>query len=232
MNLPILILGGLAVVLAGVVMSSNKTPGPTAKLPTGANFALVKSLAEKWSKVFSVPVPMILTIAQIESSFRPGLYNTNDRAMLLGGAYGVVAMTLKTGAGKVEQIRKAGLDKRYPQIASTLAKWNPAATTANVVSLIGNRTTDAVKNRDTLVRLAQPLLDPDLCLMLGVYMLSGLWAKYKGDYQKVAAAYHSGSGPVDAAIKAAVPVTSKLGQYGKEYVARADKIWPIYKGVA
>ena len=217
---PVLLgLAGLVVLmLAGSTMPTGS--GKKTKVP--AQFDLVKALAAKWGRKFTVPLPLILMIAEIESSFRPGLYNLNERAMKLGGAWGVVAMTLQTGVGKVTQIRSNPKLAADPEIAVTLSKWNPAATVASVKAAI------AAKNAAECQRLAQPLLDPDVCLLLGVYMLSGLWHKYK-DYVKVAAAYHSGSVPVDAAIKAGVAVTDKLGPAGKEYVARATKLWPTYQ---
>ena len=206
--------GIVALVIAGSSMPTKK------KTPVPKEFERVKSLANKWAKKFSVPLPLVLMIAQIESSFRPGLYNLNARAIAIGGCWGVVAMSLLYGAEKVTQIRA-----KLPgdaDIRATLVKWNPQATVPNI------KTAVAAKDVARLTQLAQPLLDPDVCLLLGVYMLSGLWHKYK-DFAKVAAAYHSGSVPVDAAIKANVPVTSKLGPAGREYVARAVALWPTYQ---
>jgi len=219
---PTPVLVGLAalvvVMLAGGTMP-NTPKKPAAKLP--AEFDRVKMLASKWCRKFSVPLPLALMIAQIESSFRPGLFNVNERAMKLGGAWGVVAMTLQTGAGKVAQIRGNAQLMADPEIAVTLSRWNPGATEAAVKSLI------TAKNTAELTRLAQPLLDPDLCLLLGVYMLSGLWYKYK-DHLKVAAAYHSGSGTVDKGI-AAGNFAANLGPAGKEYVSRATTLWPTFQ---
>lgn len=209
--LPI-VLGVVVAGIAGYILTrknSAPTPSrgvlPSAKVKTVAsrNFPFVKGIAEKWGKRFSVPVPFILTIAQIESGYNPALFNTNARAMKLGGAWGVTAMTLNTAKGLVPKLQP--LAAQEPLIKLALDKWNGTG---------------------------QSLLDPDLCLLLSVFMMSGLWIKYKGDYRKVAAAYHSGGKPVDEAIKAGVDVTAKLGTFGKDYVARAEKIFPTLSGVA
>lgn len=82
-----------------------------------------------------------------------------------------------------------------PQVRATLSKWNGSGTS---------------------------LLDPDLCGMFAARQLGNLEKKYKNP-DLVAAAYHSGEKPVIAAQQAGVPVTDKLGPYGKVYVAMARK---------
>lgn len=198
--LPLLIAAAAAIAIAGLSMA----PVTPAKKPA-PQFELVKSLASKWGKVFSVPVPMILTICHIESSFRPELFNTNERAMKLGGAWGVAAMTLTTAKSKIAQMKAAKLDQTNAVVKATLAKWNETG---------------------------QALLDPDLCLLVAVYMLSGLWIKYKGDYKLVAGAYHQGSGKIDQMVKDKKAIPADLPPNGKEYVTRAMNIWPSYQGLA
>jgi phage protein D len=168
---------------------------------TARNFPLIHGLAAKWAPIFGVPVQMVLTIAYIESRFRAGAKNTNERAMSRGGAWGVVQMTLFTARELATQLERSGVPQRNREVAAALSKWDGT----------GNS-----------------LLDPDLCLLLGVFMLGSLWARFGGDPRRVSAAYHSGSKPVLSAEKAGVDVTSKLGHYGKQYVGLTVANWPNY----
>lgn len=220
-----------AAIAALVIVGATMPAVPTKKTaPPPKDFARIKALAAKWATKFSVPLPVVLAICQVESGFRPWLFNLNDRAVKIGGCWGVVAMSLLYGAEKIAQMR--GKLSGDPDVRAVLAAWHPQATVANLKPLIAknrgyimpdgkNRSPGWDATTDQIVALAQPLLNPDVCLALGVYMMSGLWLKYK-DLAKVAAAYHSGQGPVDAAIKAGVPVETKLGPYGREYVSRAQ----------
>lgn len=81
---------------------------------------LALALAQKWGPVFGAPVPLIMTIMDIESSFRPGVKNTNARAMKLGGAWGLMAMTLSTAKSIAAQLR----GHANPLVVSTLSRWD------------------------------------------------------------------------------------------------------------
>lgn len=106
------LLGGAAAAAAG---------GGVARVLSGPKQqGLILALAQKWGPVFGAPVPLIMTIADIESSFRPGVKNTNARAMKLGGAWGAMAMTLSTAKSVATRLRSHD----NPQVTLTLAKWD------------------------------------------------------------------------------------------------------------
>lgn len=66
------------------------------------------------------------------------------------------------------------------------------------------------------------LLDPDLNMMISTWQLGKLHRKFGGDLGKVAAAYHGGAGVFKKGI----------GPKGREYIARAEALAPLYRGVA
>jgi len=203
---PLLIAAGAALVIAGLSMVSKPT-APTTGTKVAPQFELIKSLAAKWGKLFSVPLPMILTICHIESSFNPspGTNMSNALVQKMGGAWGVAQMTVQTATGKVAQIKASPSLAANSMVQATLSKWTGQG---------------------------QALNDPDLCLLIAVYMLSGLWVKYKGDPRLVGAAYHSGSGTVDKAVNTGVDVDTVLGPAGKQYTARVSQLYPTYSAYA
>lgn len=109
------LLGGAAAALAGggATQIRRVLSGPRQQ-------GLALALAQKWGPIFGAPVPLIMTICDIESSFRPGVSNTNDRAMKLGGAWGLMAMTLSTAKSVAARLRSHA----NPMVVATLAKWD------------------------------------------------------------------------------------------------------------
>jgi soluble lytic murein transglycosylase-like protein len=193
-------------VIAGLSFFSGGTDvkKPTTK-KVAPQFEMLKAIASKWCRLFSVPLPLSLMIMHIESSFNTAVGTNTSTADVnkLGGAWGVGQVTVTTAAGKVAQIKASPSLMTNADVKNAIAKWTGQGPCLN---------------------------DPDLNLLLSVYMLSGLWVKYKGDYRKAAAAYHSGSGTVDKLIAAGTPLDVGLGPAGRTYIARADSLWPTYQG--
>lgn len=160
--------------------------------------ALARTLANKWGAIWGVPAGFVLTIMKIESSFRPGLFNTNDRAMKLGGAWGLMAMTLSTGKGLAPQIQAAAAAPTFnavnrAHVAAALARFNGTG---------------------------QSLLDADTNACFGAFFLAKLYREFR-TLDLVAAAYHQGAGKVREMLKTKKAIPEQLPPFGKEYVARA-----------
>jgi len=160
--------------------------------------ALARTLANKWGAVWGVPAGFLLTIMKIESSFRPGLFNTNERAMKLGGAWGLMAMTLSTAKGLEPQIR-----------AAAAAQTTSAVNRAHILAAVGR-----------FNGTGQSLLDADTNACFGSFFLAKLYREFK-TLDLVAAAYHQGAGKVREMQKAKKAIPEQLPPFGKEYVARA-----------
>ena len=58
--------------------------------------AAIQELANKWGPVFAVPASTIMSIAQIESGYKPDTVNWSLNSIPLGGAWGPLQMTKST----------------------------------------------------------------------------------------------------------------------------------------
>lgn len=81
---------------------------------------LTRQLAVKWGSVFGAPVSVLMVLARIESGWRPNCVNVTPRAILRGGAWGLVQQTLNTAIGHVAALKKSA----HPTVIATLKKWN------------------------------------------------------------------------------------------------------------
>jgi len=109
--------GGALIVGAAVV----KGPEVVATIKSGSQQkGLVVALASKWGPIFGAPLGTIVTISYIESRWRPGSKNTNERAMLRGGAWGLMQQTLDTAKGHA----KALASHSNALVKETLKKWD------------------------------------------------------------------------------------------------------------
>ena len=179
-------------------VGAGKKPGiPTTPVPK-----LVAALAEKWGGIWGVPKSFIQTIADIESSNIPAKHNLNDRAIKLGGAWGLMEITFRTGEDLARVVRKTEEARKWKEIARVLKeKWH------------GN---------------AEDLLDPELNVMLGAYYLSRLFRDFR-DIDKVAAGYHAGPRAVASALRRGGDAwKSLLGPYSRAYIGMAEGAYPRY----
>lgn len=186
---------GLA--MAGALLLAWRNPDVVRKLTSRAAPELARALAEKWGRIWGVPSGFVLTIMKIESAFRPGVSNTNERAMKLGGAWGLMAMTLTTARGLVPQVQQAAAGKDQitkTHVAAALSHWNNSG---------------------------QSLLDPELNTCLGAFFLAKLYREFK-TLRLVAAAYHQGAGKVRQLQATSKAIPAALPPLGREYVARAE----------
>jgi soluble lytic murein transglycosylase-like protein len=186
----------LAALVIGGILILSRTQVAKMVAPKAAP-ALARTLATKWGGIWGVPAGIALTIMKIESSFRPGLSNTNERAMKLGGAWGLMAMTLTTAKGLAPQIQ-----------AAAGATTNPASR-AHILAAVGRFNGTGVS-----------LLDADTNACFGCFFLAKLYREFK-TLDLVAAAYHQGAGKVREMQKAKRAIPEQLPPFGKEYVARA-----------
>lgn len=81
---------------------------------------LVRTLANRWGPVFGAPERVLIVLARIESGWRPSCYNMSPRALLRGGAWGLVQQTLDTAKGHAAALAKSS----HPQVTATMAKWD------------------------------------------------------------------------------------------------------------
>lgn len=65
---------------------------------------LIRQLAAKWGPVFGVPSFVIVSIASVESDFRPTCVNRSKRASSRGGAWGATGLTLTTAEGIADRL--------------------------------------------------------------------------------------------------------------------------------
>lgn len=83
-------------------------------------YALLLTLANKWGPIFGAPASTIMTISKIESDWRPNLKNTNERAMVRGGAWGAMQQTLETAKGHATALK----NHSNSLVRATLARWD------------------------------------------------------------------------------------------------------------
>ncbi len=79
--------------------------------------ALGKALAQKWGRIFNVPVDMVLATMKIESSFRPDAYNPGAKSQ--GGAWGIMQVTATTAKSQVDRLK----NHPNPEVQATLRKY-------------------------------------------------------------------------------------------------------------
>lgn len=172
------------------------------KIPTVPVPKLVEALASKWGKIWGVPKSFIQTIASVESSNVPAKTNMSDRAIKLGGAWGLMMVTYASGRDLARQAKASPQAKEWTEIKRVLKeKWHDDG--AN-------------------------LLDPELNVMLGSYFLSRLFKEFK-DIDKVAAGYHAGAGGVRSAIRKGGPNWQHyLGPYSRTYISMAEAAYPKF----
>lgn len=154
--------------------------------------ALLKTLATKWTAVFSgVPVDWVMAIGQIESGQRPSCSTLYGRDLLRGGAWGFLQQTYATALGNIRALQTS----TNASVQSTLAaNWHGTP---------------------------NDLQNPDLNVMLGVYHLSVLSAKYDGDFATCAAAYNQGTGNIEKAMSNG-GIPDGLTAHGQLYVQKAE----------
>lgn len=161
---------------------------------------LCLKLAQKWGPVFGCPVKTLMTIARIESAYRPNCVNVNLRAMALGGAWGFCQMTFTTAKGHAAALAKS----TNKDVLATLARaWKGTPTS---------------------------LLDPDLNVMFACRQLGNATKEFGDDIKLVAGAYHQGAGKIRSMIKAGKSIPAELPPFGKIYVASALKWYPTAQG--
>jgi hypothetical protein len=172
------------------------------KIPTGPVPKLVEALAEKWGKIWGVPKSFIQTIASIESSFVPAKSNTSERAIKLGGAWGLMQVTYASAQDLVRQAKASPQAKEWTEIKRILRKkWHDDG---------------------------PDLLDPELNVMLGSYFLSRLFREFR-DIDKVAAGYHAGAGGVRSALREGGDKWKRLlGPYSRTYISMAETAFPKF----
>lgn len=153
--------------------------------------ALARAVAEKWAPRFDSDVSTMMVIAKIESGYRADCLNTDPRALLRLGAFGMWQQTYKTAVGHVKQLREV-MDS---DVQANMVKW--------------------VQKE----RLA--LLDPDFNGMLAAKQLGELKKRFGNDLALIAAGYHAGAGKVAAVLAAGQRPPDGVGPYTKLYVSRA-----------
>ncbi len=98
-------------------------PRPTAFLKGGCKGSgdpdLALAVATKWGPVFGCPTKTLMTIAAIESGYRPGCAELSPRAMARGGAFGMWQQTANTAAGHARALASSP----NPDVQATLRKW-------------------------------------------------------------------------------------------------------------
>lgn len=157
------------------------------------NQALAQALAEKWGPIFGAPPGVLLVLARIESGFRPMEKNVSPRALLRGGAWGLVQQTLDTAIDNAPRIaREYGSNS---EVSATLRKWNGDGTS---------------------------LLDPDVNMMFAAFQVGRLAAEFGTELATLAAGYHQGAGKLRQLQKEGKPiVAANLPPNGNKYVTSA-----------
>jgi len=153
-----------------------------------------RALADKWGPIFKVPQGEIMTIVDVESRFDPTEVNDSPRALKQNGAWGFMQVTGDTGAYLVGLLSRSAYMKTK-SVPKTLAKYDP--------------------------KDPRSLLDPDLNVMLGSFLLGTLRREFSG-WTLVSAAYHQGPGKVRHMIALGQAIPARLPPYGQEYVAKAE----------
>jgi soluble lytic murein transglycosylase-like protein len=80
----------------------------------------VEELANHWGPLFGAPPHVLVVLASIESSFDPSVTNVTPRALLRGGAWGLVQQTLETAKGHAAALQ----DSPNPEVQTMLASWD------------------------------------------------------------------------------------------------------------
>jgi soluble lytic murein transglycosylase-like protein len=78
-----------------------------------------KVLADKWGVIFNVPPAWVMSIMDLESGFHPEAKNLTERALPLGGAWGLMMVTLNTAKGIGNELRTFA----NPDVQRLLQKW-------------------------------------------------------------------------------------------------------------
>jgi len=154
--------------------------------------AEIRKWAEKWGPIFGCPVATVMTIAQIESGYRPDCVNWDVRAIPLGGAWGPLQMTANTAG---DWARKLGASSNAT-VRAVAGRWKGKG------------------EGETLTR------DLELAVMLSTAFLGALTREF-GTFTRVAAAYHQGAGKIRAMIRDGEAIPAELPPKGKLYVAMA-----------
>jgi len=141
--------------------------------------------AQKWGGVFGIPSSWIMAISKIESNWRPGATNRTSPGDVKRGG--------AWGSMQVTLETAKGLAPRLQALGNdavslTLEKWDGTG---------------------------ESLLNVDVGIMFGAFLLSELSSQFGGDFDHVAAAYNRGAGNVKKMDAAGQPVT------GLAYVQKA-----------
>ena len=153
--------------------------------------ALAREVVNTFAPIFGVPASTMMVVGKIESDYTASATNANERAMKRGGAWGMFQQTLDTAKGHIVYLR----NHTNPLVRQVAARF-----TGHGISL----------------------LDPHLNAALAAYQLGVYQRKYGGrGWQYVLAAYHSGPGTVEKAIKASKSLETVLGPNGRIYLVRA-----------
>jgi soluble lytic murein transglycosylase-like protein len=163
---------------------------------------LTLSYARKWGPVFGAPTQILMTLAHNESGHNP--FMRDPSASGKGGAWGLMAQMANEAGSKVKRI--LGTWGHLPAVHATAKKWTGRP---------------------------EDLWDPDLNMMISSWQVGKLVRKFGPRIDVVAAGYHQGEGAVGRRIAAGKPaIDPKLQPKGAVYVARAEKVLPLYRGVA
>lgn len=105
---------------AGVVAAIRAVLGSGAAGCRGsANPDLALAVASKWGPQFGCPTKTLMTIASIESGYRPACAELSPRALSRGGAFGMWQQTLNTASGHARALASSP----DPDVQATLRKW-------------------------------------------------------------------------------------------------------------
>jgi soluble lytic murein transglycosylase-like protein len=170
-------------------------PTPIEPVTGEARYQAVRVLAKKWAAVWHVDYRWILAFSAVESGHRPNATCNNERARLVGGAWGLLQITGDTSHTIVNKIRSFAT--RRPEfiehVKTILPRWNSQNPSC--------------------------MLDPERNVMFGSFYLAELAALWSA-LALVAAAYHQGPGAVARLLKAGLAIPDDLPPNGRIYVAR------------
>jgi soluble lytic murein transglycosylase-like protein len=152
----------------------------------------VRVLARKWGMLWDVPASWIEAFCVVESSCRPDVSNTNERASKVGGAWGLMQITGDTSPTLARLAYQRQAIAPAPELQTALAKWRPDP---------------------------RCLLDADLCVCLGAAYLAKLAREFT-ELPAVAAAYHQGPGRVRRHLREGKVIPGDLPPLGRVYVSR------------
>jgi transglycosylase-like protein with SLT domain len=176
---------GIAVVV-GTLVYARRRRGLRVSLPASA--AEAAAYVHQYAPIFGAPESLVMTILGIESAYRAGLVNQNDRAAPKGGAWGLGQITLDTAKD---------VTKRFPSIA---AQYWPKFVKAPVgMSLLDPRENAAMA-----------------CFILG--RLYTKYKSHADGWKLAAVAYHQGSGTIDKHLAARGKLDpTALAPFGRIY---------------